>query len=88
MRSLPYCDVDWGIMLARTPAALKKRRYRRRLRDGRCVLSPEVVEHDFAEALLLSGRLSEYEALRRDQLTRAAEAILCEFTARWRTHKM
>jgi hypothetical protein len=88
MRSLPYCDVDWGIMLARTPAALKKRRYRRRLRNGRCVLSPEVVEHDFAEALLLSGRLSEREALRRDQLTRAAEAILCEFTARWRTHKM
>jgi hypothetical protein len=29
-------------MLARTPAALKKRRYRRRLRDGECVLNPEV----------------------------------------------
>jgi hypothetical protein len=84
MRSLPYCDVDWRIMLARTPAALKKRRYRRRLRDGRCVLSPEVVEHEFAEALILSGRLSEREALRREQLTHAAESILSEFTERWR----
>ena len=70
-------------MLARTPAALKKRRYRRRLRDGVIVLNPEVREHLFAEALLLSGRLTERQALRRDQLTRAAESILSEFTARW-----
>ena len=75
-------------MLARTPSALKKRRYRKRLRDGRCVLHPEIIEHDFAEALLISGRLTDSESLRRDQLTRAAEAILSEFTARWRTHKI
>jgi hypothetical protein len=70
-------------MLARTPAAMKKRRYRRRLRDGVCVLHPGVKEAEFAEALLLSGRLSEREALHRDQLTRGAESILAEFTQRW-----
>jgi len=70
-------------MLARTPAALKKRRYRRRLRDGRCVLNPEVVECNFVEALIISGRLTEREALRREALTRGAESILAEFTARW-----
>jgi hypothetical protein len=59
-------------MLARTPAALKKRRYRRRLRDGRCVLSVEVKEAEFAEALMLAGRLTDRQALRREQLTRAA----------------
>jgi hypothetical protein len=70
-------------MLARSPAAVKKRRYRRRLRDGIAVLSPEVYEHAFAEALMLAGRLTERQALRRDQLTRAAEGILAEFTERW-----
>jgi len=70
-------------MLARTPAALKKRRYRRRLRDGVCVLHPEVDEAGFAEALQLSGRLSENETLDRDQLTHAAARILREFTERW-----
>jgi len=56
-------------MLARTPAALKKRRYRRRRRDGVCVLYVEVKEAEFAEALLTAGYLTERQALRRDQLT-------------------
>jgi hypothetical protein len=71
-------------MLARTPAALKKRRYRRRLRDGVVVLSVEVREAEFAEALLLASRLTDRQALRRDQLTRAANDILQEFADRWR----
>ena len=53
-------------MLARAPAALKKRRYRRRLRDGVCVLYVEVKEAEFAEALLTAGYLTERQALRRD----------------------
>jgi len=73
-------------MLARTPAALKKRRYRRRLRDGLIVLNVEVREHEFAEALLLSQRLTDAQALRRDNLTSAAESILSEFAARWHHH--
>jgi hypothetical protein len=70
-------------MLARSPSAQKKCRYRRRLRAGACVLHPEVIEHAFAEALLLSGRLTDSQALRREQLTHAAENILAEFTERW-----
>jgi len=62
-------------MLARTPAALKKRRYRRRLANGVIVLSLEVREVEFAEALLLAKRLTDRQALRRD---------LQEFTDRWR----
>ena len=71
-------------MLARTPAALKKRRYRRRRRDGVCVLYIEVKEAEFAEALLTAGYLTERQALRRDQLTREAKDILEQFTDRWR----
>jgi hypothetical protein len=70
-------------MLARTPAALKKRRYRRRRRDGVCVLYVEVKEAEFAEALL-TGYLTERQALRRDQLTREAKDILEQFIDRWR----
>ena len=75
-------------MLARTPsvAATKKRAYRRRRRDG--LIAPHVHfhEHEFAEALILCGRLTEAEALNRDKLTRAAESIIAEFTARWLKH--
>jgi len=83
MRSLPYCDVDWRIMLARTPAALKKRRYRRRRRDGMIAPHVQFHEHDFAEALITSKRLTDQQALRRDQLVREAENILLEFMQRW-----
>lgn len=65
---------------------MKKQRYRRRLRDGVCVLHPEICGAEFAEALQRSGRLSEGEAFDRDQLTHAAAQILREFTNRWR-HK-
>jgi hypothetical protein len=71
-------------MLARSPAALKKRRYRRRLRDGRIVLNLEVSECELAEAMLASERLTEAEALHRDKLTRAAEKVLREWCERWR----
>jgi hypothetical protein len=71
-------------MLARTPSAMKKRRYRKRLRDGVCVLRVEIKEAEFAEALLLSKRLTDRAALRREQLSREAESILAEFAQRWR----
>jgi hypothetical protein len=70
-------------MLARTPAALKKRRYRRRRRDGMIAPCVQFHEHGFAEALITAGILTEQQALRRDQLTHAAESILAEFTDRW-----
>lgn len=74
-------------MLARTPGALKKRRYRKRRHDGMIAPHVQFHEHEFAEALLMAGRLTESEALHRDKLVRAAEDILREFTERWRKHK-
>jgi len=71
-------------MLARTPAALKKRRYRRRLRDGVIVLKVEVVEGELAEALIDSERLTETESTQREALARAAAEVLTEWVARWR----
>jgi hypothetical protein len=73
-------------MLARTPAALKKRRYRRRLRDGLIVLPIEACEVEIVEALIISGRLTEAESISRDAITRAAEGVLREWCQRWR-HK-
>jgi hypothetical protein len=70
-------------MLARTPAALKKRRYRRRRRDGMIAPHVQFHEHAFAEALITSKRLTEQQALRRELLTREAESILAEWTDRW-----
>jgi hypothetical protein len=68
-------------------SSAQEARYRRRLRDGVCVLSPQVKEAEFAEALMLAGRLTDRQALRRDQLTREAESILAEFTDRWLRHQ-
>jgi len=70
-------------MLARSPAAQKKRKYRRRLRDGMIAPHVQFHEHGLAEALLKSQRLTEAEAMRRDKLVREAEAILAEFIERW-----
>jgi hypothetical protein len=70
-------------MLARTPAALKKRRYRRRLREGRVVLRVEVAECPLAEALIVAGRLTNRQAVDRGELEAAAAAVLTEWAARW-----
>jgi hypothetical protein len=75
-------------MLARTPGATtRKRRYRRRLANGVIVIHCEIREAEFAEALMLSKRLSERATLRRDKLANAAEAILQEFLQRWLAHR-
>ena len=74
-------------MLARTPAALKKRRYRRRLRNGVIVLKIEAREAELAEAMLLAGRLTERQALDRAELARAAGDMVREWCERWRRLK-
>jgi hypothetical protein len=70
-------------MLARSPQALKKRRYRRRLRDGRIVLKLEVSECELAEALIAAERLPA-ESTSRDALTRATESMLRDWCDLWR----
>jgi len=71
-------------MLAKTPAAEKKRRYRKRLRDGKIVLHVEVDECELAQAMIASERLTEAESTQRDALNRAAEGVLREWCERWR----
>jgi hypothetical protein len=69
-------------VLARNPAAAKKRAYRRRLRAGRIVLKVEVGECELAEALIRAERVTADAALARDALQHEAEAILQDFIAR------
>jgi hypothetical protein len=69
-------------MLARNPAAAKKRAYRRRLRDGKIVLKLEVAECELAEALIRAERVSAGAALGRDALQDEAGEILRDFIAR------
>jgi hypothetical protein len=71
-------------MLARTPAALKKRRYRKRLRDGRIVLNLEVGECELIGALIRARRLTPAAHTDRAVLTREGESILADFIARFR----
>jgi hypothetical protein len=70
-------------MLARTPAALKKRRQRARWRNGSIVLPVEVCEHELAEALVLAGRLTGEQALSRAELKRATQAVVHAWCQRW-----
>jgi hypothetical protein len=74
-------------MLARTPAAIKKRAYRRRLRNGLRVIHLEIHEHRLTEALLAAGRLDAAAAEARSVLERAAEEVLAEWCTRWLQRK-
>jgi len=65
-------------------AAVRARRMRWRRRHG---LSPhpiDVDEHALAEALILSGRLTEAEALRPELVRRELAALVADFICRWR----
>jgi hypothetical protein len=73
-------------MLARTPGALKKRKYRQRQRDGVILLRIEAKEADLVEALIASERLNDVQSLDRAELERAAGDVLREWCQRWR-HK-
>ncbi len=50
---------------------------------GRGKLGVEVVEHRLAEALIVSGRLTEAEALRRQLLERELTRLVEDFIERW-----
>jgi hypothetical protein len=67
-------------MLQRLPtsAALKKRRYRRRLREGVIVLKLEIREAELVEALLLSGRLRNAAAEARSALEHATQDVVSQ----------
>jgi hypothetical protein len=71
-------------MLARSPSADRKRRYRARQRRGRVVVGVEVDRDAVLLALLASGRLGEAEALQPDQVAAALGDVIEQWARRWR----
>lgn len=67
-----------------SPAAIRARRSRWRRRNGLVPYRIDADEHALAEALILSGRLTEAEALRPDLVRRELSALIADFIARWR----
>jgi hypothetical protein len=67
-----------------SPAAVRQRRKRWRRRHGFVPRTIDVDEHALAEALILSGRLTEAEALRPSLIERELSALVADFIARWR----
>ena len=69
---------------ARSAAALRQRRYRRRLAAGKVALSIVVEENELAGALLALGKLTPQQALDRRQVERVVSAMVSEWAAAWR----
>lgn len=68
-------------------AAARNRKYRARQRRGGVVLQVEADEHQLAEALILSSRLTEAAALDRTELERQAADVLRQWSAQWLPEK-
>jgi len=62
-------------------AAERARRHRALEREGRRIIRAAVREHEFADALIESGRLSEDEAGDPDRVAQAAADILEQWAA-------
>jgi hypothetical protein len=67
-----------------SPAATRARRSRWRRRNGLVPRTIDLDEHGLAEALILSGRLSEQEALQPELVEREMSALIADFISRWR----
>jgi hypothetical protein len=67
-----------------SPAAIRARRSRWRRRNGVVPVPDRRRRHALAEALILSGRLTEAEALRPEVVRRELSALVADFIARWR----
>jgi hypothetical protein len=65
----------------------RKRRFRQRQKAGAVVLRIEVCEHALAEAMIVSGRMSETAALSRDATEREVSRIIGEWMAHWSQRK-
>jgi hypothetical protein len=63
--------------------AVKKRGQRARADRGEFGINVTINECRMAEAMIVSGRLSERQALDRTKLTQAIELLLIEFADRW-----
>jgi hypothetical protein len=65
-----------------TPAD-RQRAYRARQRSGHVVLKIKVNEHEVAEALLLTDKLSPEKALDRAQVGQALSKMITEWSRAW-----
>jgi hypothetical protein len=65
-------------------ATLRKRAERARRKAGEVAYRVTLPEYAVVNALLVSGRLSEAEALRRALVERELAAVLAEWAARWK----
>jgi hypothetical protein len=63
--------------------AVKKRGQRARADRGELGVNVTIHECRMAEAMIISGRLSEREAVDRAKLLQAIELLLVEFAGRW-----
>jgi hypothetical protein len=69
---------------SRSPAAIRARRSRWRRRNGLVPRTIDIDENAFAEALILSGRLTEAETLQPELIERELSALAADFISRWR----
>jgi hypothetical protein len=66
-----------------TSVAARQRKTRARRRNGLVPMHIDVHEHDTAEAMIRSGRLSEAQALRPVAVARELEKLVAEWSERW-----
>jgi hypothetical protein len=75
-------------MLARarrkTPDAIRSARYRARRHNGHAIFRLELDRDALIMALLVSGRLTEAQALDHARVERELAGVLAEWAARWR----
>jgi hypothetical protein len=73
-------------MLHRPPsaAAVRARRHRWRRRHGLVPRRIDIDEHGLAEMLIVTGRLTEAEALRPELQERELTSMVADIIARWR----
>ena len=65
------------------PAAVRQRRARARRRQGMVSLRLDVHEHRLAEALMVSGRLTDTQALERRQIEHELAKLVEDWIRRW-----
>jgi hypothetical protein len=67
-----------------TRAAVRARRHRWRRRNGLAPRTIDVDDHGLAEMLIVTGRLTEAEALRPELQERELASIVADIITRWR----
>jgi len=67
------------------PATIRTRRYRRRLRDGVCIVRVPIPGVEVAEVAISLALLTPQEALDRAKLAEVVEGLVTSWLAHWRS---